>query len=196
MYLYAIVMGLIVGKVRKGKWNKLNHVQIKLPLLMMAALVLQFSMFFLNISGTQIAARILDGLLLGSMSIILISLIINRHIKYWYLVFIGILINYVLIILNGVRIGVTEEAALKAFGPELFQLIEAGAVYFYTIIPQDVFYRGAFIAFEKLFIYPAVLTIGDLVIFMGVVVLVQNLMTDKTIRPGVKIKYSKKLFKN
>jgi hypothetical protein len=108
---------------------------------------------------------------------------------------VGTLYNFVILILNGVKVGITESTATKAFSLEIVELIAAGHVRYFTIIPESRFYMGAFLTFEGIFIYPIVLTIGDIILFFTTVVFIQYAMTDKNIRKGTTVRYSRKLFK-
>jgi hypothetical protein len=100
-----------------------------------------------------------------------------------------------MLVLNGVKVGITEVTAKNAFSPEIVELIKTGNVRYFTIIPESRFYMGAFLSFEGIFIYPIVLTIGDIILFIATVIFFQYAMTDKNIRKGSNVRYSKQLFR-
>ena len=195
MFLYAIVIGLIIGKLRRGKLEKIGYLTIQYPLLIMAGVLFQFFVFILNIGLSDLGNNINDGILILSYILIMAGILSNKSIKFMYLFFAGTLYNFVILILNGVKVGITEATAIKAFSPEIVELIGAGHVRYFTIIPESRFYMGAFLSFEGIFIYPIVLTIGDIILFFTTVVFIQYAMTDKNIRKGTTVRYSRKLFK-
>lgn len=195
MFLYAIVIGLIIGKLRRGKLEKIGYLTIQYPLLIMAGVLFQFFVFILNIGLSDLGNNINDGILVLSYILILAGILSNKSIKFMYLFFAGTLYNFVILILNGVKVGITEATATKAFSLEIVELIGAGHVRYFTFIPESRFYMGAFLSFEGIFIYPIVLTIGDIILFFATVVFIQYAMTDKNIRKGTTVRYSRKLFK-
>lgn len=195
MFLYAIVIGLIIGKLRRGKLEKIGYLTIQYPLLIMAGVLFQFFVFILNIGLSDLGHNINDGILILSYILIMAGILSNKSIKFMYLFFVGTLYNFVILILNGVKVGITESTATKAFSLEIVELIAAGHVRYFTIIPESRFYMGAFLTFEGIFIYPIVLTIGDIILFFTTVVFIQYAMTDKNIRKGTTVRYSRKLFK-
>jgi hypothetical protein len=189
------VIGLIIGKLRRGKLEKIGYLTIQYPLLIMAGVLFQFFVFILNIGLSDLGHNINDGILILSYILIMAGILSNKSIKFMYLFFVGTLYNFVILILNGVKVGITESTATKAFSLEIVELIAAGHVRYFTIIPESRFYMGAFLSFEGIFIYPIVLTIGDIILFFTTVVFIQYAMTDKNIRKGTTVRYSRKLFK-
>ncbi len=195
MFLYAVIIGLIIGKLRKGKLEKIGYLTIQYPLLIIAGVLFQFFVFVLNIGLSDLGNNTRDGILIVSYILIMAGILSNKSIKFMFLFFVGVVYNFIILILNGIKVGITSTAAEKAFSAEIFELIKTGNVRYFTIIPESKFYMGAFISFEGIFVYPIVLTIGDIILFFATVVFIQYAMTDKSIRKGSNVRYSRNLFR-
>ncbi|MDP3386919.1 MAG: DUF5317 family protein [Eubacteriales bacterium] len=195
MFLYAVIIGLIIGILRKGKLEKIGYLTIQYPLLIVTGVLFQFFVFILNIGLSDLGNNINDGILIVSYILIMAGILSNKSVKFMYLFLAGTLYNFVTLILNGVKVGITSATAEKAFSPEIVELIKTGNVRYFTVIPESKFYMGAFLSFEGIFIYPIVLTIGDIILFFATVVFIQYAMTDKSIRKGSSVRYSRNLFR-
>ncbi|HBH13630.1 MAG: Uncharacterized protein XD91_0481 [Clostridiales bacterium 38_11] len=195
MFLYAVIIGLIIGKLRKGKLEKIGYLTIQYPLLIVIGILFQLFVFILNIGLSDLGNNIRDGILIASYILIMSGILSNRSIKFMLLFFVGAAYNFIILILNGVKVGITATTAGKAFGPEILELISTGYVRYFTIIPESKFYMGAFLSLEGIFIYPIVLTIGDIILFFATVIFIQYAMTDRSIRKGSHIRYSRNLFR-
>jgi len=195
LFLYGILIGLIIGKIRKGKFEKFGYLTIEYPALVIVGLLMQIMVFMLNLGLSDLGETITKGILISSYGFLIFAIFLNRRIRFLVIVFLGTLFNFVAMAMNDFSVGVTMKAAEKAFDPDIVDLIVSGHVKYFTIIPESQFYRGAFLACRQWSLYPTVITLGDLIIALGMILVIQNIMTDKSIRKGTNIRYSKKLFR-
>lgn len=195
MFIYAVAIGLIIGKVGRGKFERIGYVNIRLPFLIVLSFLIQVSIFMLNVGLVTINDRLLDILLVSSYVSIIIAILANLRIRYMVIVLTGAVFNFIMVILNGLRIGLTLENAQKVYSSEIVQLLKADSVRFFKLIPQEKSIMGGIIPFNKFFVYPSVATLGDLLIFAGIILIIQQIMTDKNIRKGRNFGYSKGLFR-
>lgn len=195
LFIYAVAIGLIIGKVGRGKFERIGYVNIRLPFLIILSFLIQVSIFMLNVGLVTINDRLLDILLVSSYISIIIAMLANLRIRYMVIVLTGAVFNFIMVILNGLRIGLTLENAQKVYSSEIVQLLKADSVRFFKLIPQEKSIMGGIIPFNKFFVYPSVATLGDLLIFAGIILIIQQIMTDKNIRKGRNFGYSKGLFR-
>ncbi|MBN2285235.1 MAG: DUF5317 family protein [Tissierellales bacterium] len=195
MFLYAVLIGLIVGWIRKGKIEKIGYLTIKLPLLLVSGVVIQILIFFLKLGLTDLNSIIPDIMLIISYVLILSGVILNLNIPYIKMILTGSVFNLIMMILNGFKIGMTLDAARAVYNEEIKQLLLADKIRYFTIIPQEQFYKGGFLPVGNAIIFPMILTIGDIIIYLGVILMIQKIMSDRNIRKGLNVRYSKKLFK-
>jgi hypothetical protein len=194
LFIYAVVIGLIIGKVGRGKIERIGYVNMRFPFLIILSFLIQVSIFMLNVGLVTINDRVLDVLLVTSYVFIILAMLTNLRIRYMVIVLTGAVFNFIMIILNGLRIGLTLENAQKVYSSEIVQLLKSESVRFFKLIPQEKSIMGGIVPFNKFFVYPSVATLGDLLIFAGIILIIQQIMTDKNIRKGRNFGYSKGLF--
>ncbi len=195
MFIYAVIIGLIIGKVGRGKIERIGYVNVRFPFLIVLSFLIQVSIFMLNVGLVTINDSLLDMLLVSSYASIILAILANLRIRYMVIVLTGAVFNFIMVILNGLRIGITLENAQKVYSSEIVQLLKADNVRFFKLIPQEKSIMGGIIPFNKFFVYPSVATLGDLLIFAGIILIIQQIMTDKNIRKGRNFGYSKGLFR-
>ena len=195
MFIYAVIIGLIIGKVGRGKIERIGYENVRFPFLIVLSFLIQVSIFMLNVGLVTINDSLLDMLLVSSYASIILAILANLRIRYMVIVLTGAVFNFIMVILNGLRIGITLENAQKVYSSEIVQLLKADNVRFFKLIPQEKSIMGGIIPFNKFFVYPSVATLGDLLIFAGIILIIQQIMTDKNIRKGRNFGYSKGLFR-
>ncbi len=195
MFIYAVVIGLIIGKVGRGKIERIGYVNIRFPFLIILSFLIQVSIFMLNVGLVTINDRVLDVILVSSYVLVILAMLTNLRIRYMVIVLTGAVFNFIMVILNGLRIGLTLENAQKVYSSEIVQLLKSESVRFFKLIPQEKSIMGGIVPFNKFFVYPSVATLGDLLIFAGIILIIQQIMTDKNIRKGRNFGYSKGLFR-
>jgi hypothetical protein len=195
LFFYAVLIGLLIGRLRKGKFEKIGYLRIKYPLLIVSGIIIQISIFILKLGLTDIQSIIPDILLVASYIVLLVGMILNVSISYMYLVLTGAALNFIMMILNGFRTGITLNAAKAVYSQEIIELLISGNIRYFTIISEDKFYMGGFIPLSRIFLYPAIMTIGDVILYIGMILMIQKIMTDRNIRKGKNIRYSRDLFR-
>jgi hypothetical protein len=195
LFIYAVVIGLIIGKVGRGKIERIGYVNIRFPFLIILSFLIQVSIFMLNVGLVTINDRVLDVILVSSYVLVILAMLTNLRIRYMVIVLTGAVFNFIMVILNGLRIGLTLENAQKVYSSEIVQLLKSESVRFFKLIPQEKSIMGGIVPFNKFFVYPSVATLGDLLIFAGIILIIQQIMTDKNIRKGRNFGYSKGLFR-
>jgi hypothetical protein len=119
----------------------------------------------------------------------------NWKVKYIPVVFGGSILNLISFIYNGFNIGITNNAAKIAFSSEIFQLLSQGDIKLFKIIEDGKFYSGGFVPWNRMLVFPSVVSIGDIVIFIGIILVVQNLMISKSRFSRNTVTFSKDLFR-
>jgi hypothetical protein len=195
LFFYAVLIGLLIGRLRKGKFEKIGYLRIKYPLLIVSGIIIQISIFILKLGLTDIQSIIPDILLVASYIVLLVGMILNVSISYMYLVLTGAALNFIMMSLNGFRTGITLNAAKAVYSQEIIELLISGNIRYFTIISEDKFYMGGFIPLSRIFLYPAIMTIGDVILYIGMILMIQKIMTDRNIRKGKNIRYSRDLFR-
>ncbi|MBG0765854.1 MAG: DUF5317 family protein, partial [Tissierellales bacterium] len=178
-----------------GELNRLGDVEIKGKLLILISLIIQMSFLLLNTGLLDLKFNYYEMILIISYLFILGALVMNWKVKYIPVVFGGSILNLISFIYNGFNIGITNNAAKIAFSSEIFQLLSQGDIKLFKIIEDGKFYSGGFVPWNRMLVFPSVVSIGDIVIFIGIILVVQNLMISKSRFSRNTVTFSKDLFR-
>jgi len=195
MVLEGLLIGVLIGYIRKGELNRLGDVEIKGKLLILISLIIQMSFLLLNTGLLDLKFNYYEMILIISYLFILGALVMNWKVKYIPVVFGGSILNLISFIYNGFNIGITNNAAKIAFSSEIFQLLSQGDIKLFKIIEDGKFYSGGFVPWNRMLVFPSVVSIGDIVIFIGIILVVQNLMISKSRFSRNTVTFSKDLFR-
>ena len=195
MFLEGILIGILIGFIRRGSLKNIGNIEIKGKGLIIAAFIIQLSFLLLNTGLLDLDFDYYELILTGSYILILISLFLNFNIKFVPIVIIGGILNFLSYILNNWNVGLTEAASKTVFSQEIFQLLNNGNITLFKLIPEESFYKGGFIPWNRMLIFPSAVSIGDIIIFVGLILIVQNIMVDKRMMSRKNIKFSKDLFR-
>jgi hypothetical protein len=130
--------------------------------------------------------------LIGSIVLTGLFLIANLSIKYMFIPLIGLALNLLSFLANNFKFPLSPDAAAKIYGAEAADLLNAGKLLFYTSSETATLsFLGNIIPIGNWF----VVSIGDIIASLGVVLIVQCIMADKFIQTRSKITFSKDIFR-
>lgn len=167
--LYALGLGVIVGKVMGGSLISLGQIRIRWAALAMAGLLVQVVLFFGPVA--ERVGALGTPIYIGSTALVLVVVVRNLAIPGLALVAVGALSNLVAITANGGQMPASADA--MAFlgktvnaGYSNSAVVEAPALAPLT----DVFALPPFLPFANVF------SVGDVLIGVGVVAVVVTTM--------------------
>ncbi len=196
MIIEAIIIGLFIGAIRKGKLSRLGYLKINLSPLVILALVSFVSIIVMNIGLLEISSNLYNVFLVITYSLIIIVLTFNLDKRYMFMPLIGAMMNFICLCLNSFKTPIKSDIITKIYGAEMTGLLSTNKVKFF--IPAEgaklsilgkIFYLGDY------YLYDVILSIGDIIIALGIVLLIQHLMTDKYLKTRDTITLSRSLFK-
>jgi hypothetical protein len=181
MLIDVFVLSVIICLVMGGSLYGIGRIPVRMPLLFVIACGLQFVM--VNFSGDwDWIVRNSSILYMLSYVFLFFGLYANRHIKAGCLLVVGIMLNFVVIILNGGRMPISIPAAHAAGLSEFVDYISSGIYPTHTLISETtkLWFLGDIIPLPPSYIRPRVFSIGDAVMGVGVFMLVKAYMLDCT----------------
>lgn len=203
MLIETTVISLIVGKIRGGKLSNIGKIELKAWYLFIVGFVLEFASIYFSSQEVHYISNFIEEYFVfihgTSYVLILIALIINFKHKSMILVFIGTLLNFLVIILNGGQMPVSE-AGLKSAGLlENLQMLIDKKVITHTLINETTKLEilGDIITIPKPYPLPKLISIGDIFLAIGIFLFLQKAMKynnsifkreDKILRFGYKSK--------
>lgn len=178
MFLEAVLLGLLVGKLRGGRSLNIGNIEFKGWVLILVAFLLQTLPMLLGRMGWM--AR--NGHILAFSTLILVFFIVvwNCDKRGFWLVALGAVFNILAMTTHGLKMPVFLGALQSAGHVELVDSIMNNAVLNYTGLVQLTGwsdYLGKVIAFPDFYPLSQVISVGDIMMSLGIFLFVSGQMT-------------------
>jgi hypothetical protein len=174
----GILLSLLIGYFRGGSLKGLASMRLKGGWLFPILLVIEICVFLLQ-NKFSVISFLSNYIFLAVYIIGLIFLGINRHNQGFLLIFIGVLLNFIVMALNGGRMPVSVEAA-QFLGREYIELLQTGLYAKHTAINESTLlpFLGDIIPLSEPYPRDQVISIGDVVMNVGAFIFIQHLMLN------------------
>lgn len=192
MFLEALILGIIIGLIRRGKISRLAYVNFSFKPLIYISVLLYIAIMIMNLGLFNYSSSLYSVFLLLSYIFTGLFLIANISMKFMAVPLIGLCLNVLVFLANGFKFPLSSEAAAKLYGTEMYELLISGKILFFT--PAE----GASLSFLGNIITignKIVISAGDIITAIGVVLVVQAIISDKFIQNRSRITFSKDIFK-
>lgn len=174
MYIEAIVIGLIVGMIRNGRISNFLEVRYKGWALSLFALVLFLVPYILKLA--HINLDIIQVFPYAAMVIIAIIALMNFSRFGMKLIFLGLAMNLVIMGMNHFLMPI-DTVKMTALGFDSFvESLKVGNVVNYMDVTKAVplsRYLGKVIALPEIYPLAKVLSVGDLIVSIGIAWVIQ-----------------------
>ncbi len=192
MFLEALTLGIIIGLVRKGKLSRLEYVNFSCKPFIYIAALLYLSIIVMNLGLFNYSSSLYSVFLLLSYIFTGLFLTANISMKFVAIPLIGLSMNLLAFLSNGFKFPLSSEAAAKLYGNEMYELLINGKILFFTPAEgASLSFLGNIITIGSRIIVSA----GDIVAAIGIILAVQAIISDKFIQTRNKITFSKDIFK-
>ena len=192
MFLEALILGIIIGYIRRGKISRLSYVNFNFRPLIYISALFYLGIIVINLGLYDYESFLYSTFLIGSMTLTGLFLIANLSIKYMFIPLIGLALNLLSFFANKFKFPLSPQATAQIYGTEAAELLNSGNLLFYTSSETATLsYLGNIIPIGNWF----VVSIGDTITALGVVLVVQCIMADKYIQNRGKITFSKDIFR-
>ncbi|WP_066505870.1 DUF5317 family protein [Abyssisolibacter fermentans] len=180
MILIFFILSIITALLRNGKIKRLSYLKFRSIWLFILAMVIQLSIVVFGATGSYYILKYIKELYIGSYVLLFIGLIINIKYKPIIIIMLGGLMNVFCFMANDGKMPISIEGLKLAGFDNLIRLIQNGKIALYTPLNGATNY-GQFaqlITVQKPFPLPQILSIGDIIIYIGIFVLVQVVMLN------------------
>lgn len=178
MLMEAVIASLLIGKARGGKFLKLSNNPINQWGFFILGILFQLLIVFFKANEFTFIDAFAAPMFLLSYVFILWGLVFN--LKSWpmIIILIGVLLNFTVILLNGgampIALGELEVSKLV----DSAQLVYSGQAVTYVAQGADTTLEvlGKNIAIKPPYPFPRVISIGDIVVSLGLMLYIQYTM--------------------
>ena len=192
MFFEALILGIVIGYIRRGKISRLSYVNFSFRFLIYISALFYLGIIVINLGLYDYESFLYSTFLIGSMVLTGLFLIANISIKYMFIPLTGLALNLLSFLANKFKFPLSPDAAAQIYGAEAAELLNTGKLLFYTSSETATLsFLGSIIPIGNWF----VVSIGDIIAALGVVLIVQCIMADKFIQTRSKITFSKDIFR-
>ncbi len=186
MLVDTVVASVVVGKLRGGTLSSLGGTPIKKVELIVAALAAEAAAVIVGARGWAFGPEVGSLLFLASYLTLLYAISSNRHLRWMPLVGLGVALNWAVILANGMRMPVSLDALAAAGMARQAAAIASGAVSTYRAMDPAtrLAFLGDVIPIGPPYPIHRVVSVGDIVMALGVFLLVQHEMFARRGRTG------------
>lgn len=176
-----LLLAVIVGYMKGGKFIRLKNLEFKMLSPIIIALIFQYLLLIFSDNDLKIVGNYVEEIYLGSFILLFIGILLNIKTPSLWLVLIGAISNFVVFFMNGMKIPVAADALNLAGMNSTINLIENGQYKLYEIIASGTDYSllGKVIAIDQVLPISGVFSIGDVLMTLGLFVFIESHMNDK-----------------
>ncbi|AST07339.1 DUF5317 domain-containing protein [Anoxybacillus flavithermus] len=173
----GIILSILIGLFRGGNFKGIATLKLKGGWIFPVLLLVQW-IFFLLQDRIAFLAKISNVTFIVVYIVGLSFIWLNRHYPGMKTIFAGVLLNFIVIALNGGRMPVSLEATQAVLGKEYVELLKTGLYGKHTAITADTIFPflGDIIPLAPPYPRVKVISIGDVVMNIGVFLFIQYLM--------------------
>ena len=178
MLIDALVISLIVALLRGGKLRGLADLPLRRIELIVLAFLIQFSLAWGGERGFVFFSKWGDYLYIGSYILLLIAIWYNRHIKEMIIFGIGVSVNFLVILANGGQMPVSINALKRAGMMDVLPLLKSKTYVLHGLLNEGtrLKFLADIIPLPPPYPRPRVLSVGDIIMALGIFLLIQHSM--------------------
>lgn len=190
MLIESILSSIIIGKIRGGKIVKIGKIHIKgwylfvIAFLIQAISTLSYKKDFRTIS--VIVEEYFVYINIGAYILMIIGILLNINQVSMRYIFIGTLLNCVAVFLNGGKMPVFSKCLKYVSLDNHIKVLEEGKILTHTLMSNETKFKlfADVIPIPKPYPFPKVISVGDILISIGIFLLIQRAMMMREKRNG------------
>ncbi len=194
MFVEALLLGILIGIIRKGRLSNLSELQIRGWVLVVLGALIQFAPILLN--KFELIPSYHVYFPFAALIVMLGVMLMNLDKNGMWLIMFGGILNALAIGLNNFKMPIDLNALKYAGLDAISETIVDGSVINYidvTAVSGFSKYLGKIVAVPSIYPFAKVLSIGDMVVMIGMVLLISGQMTNTYFRRhGQHLRYSYK----
>jgi hypothetical protein len=174
----GILLSILIALFRGGNLKGFSELKLKMGWVFPVLLLFQLSIFYFQNKIDWVGAY--SNLAFMAIYVVgLIFLWINRNHSSFMIILIGVLLNFIVMVVNGGRMPVSEEAA-SMLDPNFVEALKSSLYAKHALITQNTIlpFLGDIIPLSAPYPREQVISIGDVVMNIGAFLFIQHIMVE------------------
>lgn len=186
MFIEPIILSFIVAKIRKGKIRNIERIKLKGWYFFILAALIQLAISLIKGFGLDSRIELINKyfIVLHTLTyfLLIIGIILNIKTNSMKLFILGLTLNLIVILFNGGKMPVSQEG-IKGID-NYIELPERQLDIKHKAITQDtkLVYLADIIMISRPYPLPKIISVGDILIMIGVFVFFQEAMVIKEVQ--------------
>jgi hypothetical protein len=184
LIIESVGTSLVVGKLRKGKFSNMVDAEIHKWYLIVSAFILEFAAVALSAKGNDFVTQNIFLIHFISYGLLFLGICFNTSRLSFKLILLGTFLNFIVIMLNGGQMPVSQEAMVKAGLAEDLNALVNGEIITHIIMGKNTALKflGDIFILPEPYPRPKVFSLGDIFLGIGIFVYIQEIMVRKSLK--------------
>ena len=192
MFLEALVLGIVIGLLRRGKVSRLAYVRFNFKFLIFISAFLYLAIIVMNLGLFDYSSNLYSIFLLMTYICTGLFLIANLNMRFMAIPLVGLGSNLLAFLANNFKFPLSSDATARLYGTEIYELLKGGKMLFFTPAETaSLNFLGNIITIGNW----VIVSIGDLIAAIGIIMVVQAIISDKFIQNRNRITFSKDILR-
>jgi len=180
LYLIIVIFSIIIALLRGGEMEKLSHISIDGVYIFATALLLRVLIWMFEVLGFSLLSQYSSILLIASYLLLVFISLKNINLPGFKYITLGLILNSFVIIVNGGKMPVIVNQQANQFLNHT-NLLGNGQNLIHTLRDSNTLFAflGDVIMLPKPLPDTSILSVGDIMIFVGLFVLIQKTMMQE-----------------
>ena len=181
MLVESVGTSIVVGKLRGGSFSNIKDASLEKWYFFVSGFLVEFTTVFMASKGVNFFIENILFIHCLSYLLLFTGIYFNRSILAFRIVFIGIFLNFLVIMANSGQMPVSGEAMVNIGLIDNMLEIRDGKIITHTLMnSHTVFkYLGDIFVLGKPYPRPKIFSLGDVIMALGIFIYIQEIMIKK-----------------
>ncbi|WP_026478984.1 DUF5317 domain-containing protein [Alkaliphilus transvaalensis] len=188
MIFEALLLGIIIGKIRGGQIKRLGYLTLRFPFMVVLSFLIMLTTSIMISLGHETFIQFKMLLYIIAYCLLFFVLFLNLHNRSLWFILIGAILNFAAIVLNQGRMPIDLILLEEAGFLNMLQSINIGALPNYIPMAEAeaiTTYLGKRFVTPSIYPLKQIFSVGDIFIALGLTIYVQAIMQSKLHRKAV-----------
>ena len=191
MLVESVGTSLVVGKLRGGSFSNMKDASLEKWYFFILGFLVEYTAVYMASKGVGFFKE--NILILHCLSYLLLfaGIYFNRGTLAFKIIFIGVFLNFLVIMANGGQMPVSGEAMVNIGLTDNMLDIRDGKIITHVLMNSDTAFRylGDIFVLPKPYPRPKIFSIGDVFMALGIFIYIQEIMINKKLKKENTVQY-------